>query len=244
MNFCDHDNLYYNLQEIDKQHLIPKRQHVLRLLRGFQMAFWNFKMSFKLSHMHRLLFPEDRALTDKAHDAGADETMTYKQAGAFFRGTENRLKPAGIQVYFKRKQDFSWQDFDLTRDSNGDLLLPPNFETIKNIDDDYHEKLDDLPFEHDPDEFDDSPWDEDFEEREDLADCDLDSAGNYEPDGDSSVFEGSSTGKGISRTSSNGTLHGHWCHETSIEALVSDGPGSKSAGDQKAHVERRTEIVP
>ena len=58
--------------------------------------------------MHRLLFLEDRALIDKAHDAGADETMTYKQAGAFFRGTENRLKPADIQVYFKRKEDLSW----------------------------------------------------------------------------------------------------------------------------------------
>lgn len=196
-NFCDHDNLYYNLQEIDKQHLIPKRQHVFRLLRGFQMAFWNFKMSFKLSHMHRLLFPEDRALIDKAHDAGADEIMTYKQAGAFFRGTENRLKPAGIQVYFKRKQDLSWQDFDLTKDSNGDLLLPPEFETIKNIDDDSREDFDDLPFEHYPDEFDDSPWDEDFEEWEDLADCDLDDADNYESDADSSAFEGSSTGKAL-----------------------------------------------
>ena len=147
--------------------------------------------------MHRILFPEDRALIDKAHDAGADETMTYKQAGAFFRGTENRLKPSGIQVNFKRKQNDSWQDFDLTRDSNGDLLLPPDFETIKNIDDDSREEFDDLPFEHDPDEFDDSPWDEDFEEWEDLADCDSDDAGNYESDADSSAFEGSSTGKAL-----------------------------------------------
>ena len=93
---CDHDNLYYNLKENDKQYIIPKRQHVLRLLRAFQITFWNFKISFGLSYMHQLFFPEDRALIDNAHDAGADETMTYKQAGVFFRGTENRLKPAGI----------------------------------------------------------------------------------------------------------------------------------------------------
>ena len=90
----------------------------------------------------------------------------------------------------------------------------------------------------------DSPWDEDFEEWEDLADCDLDSAGNYEPDGDPSVFEGSSTGKGISRTSSNGTLHGHWCHETSIEALVSDGPGSKKRGRSKGPCREKNRSCP
>jgi len=132
IHFCDHDNLYYNFKEIDKQYLIPKRQHVLRLLRAFQITFWNFKMSFGLSDMHRLFFPEDRALIDDAHDAGSDETMTYKQAGVFFRGTENRLKPAGIQVYFN-KIDHFWKDYYLTKDSNGDLLLPPNFEVIKDM---------------------------------------------------------------------------------------------------------------
>ena len=128
----DHDNLYYNLKEIDKQYLIPKRQHVLRLLRAFRITFWNFKISFGLSHMHQLFFPEDRALIDNAHDAGTDETMTYKQAGVSFRGTENRLKPAGIQVHFN-KIDHIWNDCNLTKDSKGDLSLPPDFEVVKDI---------------------------------------------------------------------------------------------------------------
>ena len=71
-------------------------------------------MSFKLSHMHQIFFPEDWALIDNAHNAGADETMTYKQAGFFFSGTENRLKPAGIQVYLN-KTDHIWNDYYLTK---------------------------------------------------------------------------------------------------------------------------------
>jgi hypothetical protein len=132
IHFCDYDNLYYNLKKIDKQYLIPKRQQVLRLLRAFHITFWNFRMFFKLSYMHQLFFLEDRALIDNAHDAGADETITYKQAGVFFRGTENRLKPASIQVYFN-KIDHIWNDYYLTKDSNGDLLLHPDFEVIRDI---------------------------------------------------------------------------------------------------------------
>ena len=41
-------------------------------------------------------------MTDDAHDAGSDETMTYKQTGVFFCGAENRLKPTSIQVYFNK----------------------------------------------------------------------------------------------------------------------------------------------
>lgn len=132
IRFCDCDDLYYNLKEIDKQYSIPNRQHVLRLLMAFQVTLRNFKMSFKLLYMHQIFFPEDRALIDNAHNAGADETMTYKQACFFFCGTENRLKPAGIQVYFN-EIDPIWNDHYLTKDSNGNLLLPSDFEVIRDI---------------------------------------------------------------------------------------------------------------
>lgn len=122
--------------------------------------------------------------------------MTHKQAGVFFRGTENRLKPAGIQVYFK-KRNSSWKDFHFTRDSNGDLLLSPEFESIKDIDDVSGKKFDDHLFEHYPDEFDDSPWDEDLEEWEDLGDFDSDDAGNCDSDANSLTFESSSMGKAL-----------------------------------------------
>ena len=35
--FCDHDSLFLNLKEINKEPLVPKRQHVLRLVKAFRM---------------------------------------------------------------------------------------------------------------------------------------------------------------------------------------------------------------
>jgi len=77
--FFDHDNMYYNLGEINKQHLISKRQHVSRLILAMKIVFWGFKLDHGLSSMHRLLRPEDRYLINDAHQASPNEEMLFLQ---------------------------------------------------------------------------------------------------------------------------------------------------------------------
>lgn len=96
-------------------------------------------------------------------------------------------------------------------------------------------ELDDHRFEHSPDEFDDTPWDEEFEEWEIPGDCDSDE--NF------SALGSSSKEKAFSRSSSNGTPHQHYRHKTPVEAFVADWPDNKMASDRKAYADLRTEIV-
>ena len=46
--FCDHDNLYLNLREIEVHHRIPKRKHVLRSIPAMKLAFPQFKLNHSL----------------------------------------------------------------------------------------------------------------------------------------------------------------------------------------------------
>lgn len=85
VGFCGHDNLYKNLRQIDVQYLIPKRQNVLRLIRAFRIAFWDFKLVHSLGSMHRILFPEDTELVKQTHDSRADVEMTYKHQRMLLR---------------------------------------------------------------------------------------------------------------------------------------------------------------
>ena len=100
--FCNHDNLYKNLRRIGKQYLVPRRQNVLRLIKAFRIALQDFKINRGLGSMHHILFPQDTELIRYAHTSRADVEMTYKQAGVYFAGTEERDPPPGIQTYFKK----------------------------------------------------------------------------------------------------------------------------------------------
>lgn len=133
--FCDHDNLYRNLREIGMHHLVPKRKHVLRLIPTMKLAFPQFKLNHSLSYMHRLLCPDDRNLIARAHTEDADEEMLYIQAGIYFKGTRNNLKPSGIQGYLDGAVPKYLGNLKHTflPDKNGDLLVSPNYETIKDM---------------------------------------------------------------------------------------------------------------
>lgn len=102
LGFCDHDNLYGNLQEIGRHHLVPQRKNVLRLILAMRLAFKGFGLDHSLSMMHYLLCPEDQNLIDNAHTEDADEEMLYKQAGIYFKGTRSKKKPSGIDLYCTR----------------------------------------------------------------------------------------------------------------------------------------------
>ncbi|MCJ1481492.1 hypothetical protein MMC06_001651 [Schaereria dolodes] len=82
--------------------------------------------------------------------------------------------PTAIRVYCN-KVDHIWNDHYLIKDSNGDLLPPPDLKVIKDIAaimlpefdydseadiDDSRAELDDLRFEKYADDFDDMPWDD------------------------------------------------------------------------------------
>jgi hypothetical protein len=80
---------------------------------------------------------------ENAHDSQADVAMTDTQAGEYFRGTEHRLKPSGITHYFTTGGATNkWVDYFLTKDDTGDLLLPPECEYIKDLDEVIEEVLD------------------------------------------------------------------------------------------------------
>jgi len=80
--------------------------------------------------MHRILFPEDTELVKQTHDSRADVEMTYKQAEAYFAGTEKTNRPVGIQMYLK-KRNHNWITYRTTIDAtSGDLLLPQDFKII------------------------------------------------------------------------------------------------------------------
>lgn len=98
-NFFDHDNLYCNLEEIGRHLLVPQRKNVLRLIAAMRLAFKGFNLNHSLSMMHFLLFPEDRTLIENAHTEDADEEMLYKQAGLYFKGTRQKRRPSGIELY-------------------------------------------------------------------------------------------------------------------------------------------------
>lgn len=90
-------------------------------------------MTHRLDPRHRLIFPgRYKELLLKAHDAGADELMTYKQPGLYFNGTENRAKPAGIKSYFKRENK-KWVDYHSLIDRGQEFSLPENCKNIENI---------------------------------------------------------------------------------------------------------------
>jgi hypothetical protein len=137
INFFDRDILFNNFQAMGKGYLIPKREHVFRLPKAWRLAFWNFKISHGLSSMHRMLHPEQKSLIQNAHDSRCDVEMTYTQARDYFKGTENRLKPSGIEHYFIKsglnENKNNWTDYYCTKDDTGDLLLPVEFEIIKNL---------------------------------------------------------------------------------------------------------------
>lgn len=99
VQFFDHDNLYCNLRENGKHHLVPQRRHVLRLYVAMKLAFWKFPgLKYSLSYMHRLLCPDDSDLASRAHCEDADEEMLYKQAGMYFKGTRTELNPLGSRL--------------------------------------------------------------------------------------------------------------------------------------------------
>jgi hypothetical protein len=129
INFYDRDTLFQNFQVIGKEHLILKRQHVFRFIKAWQMAFWNFKISYCISYMHQVLHPEQKSLIHNTYNSRRDVEMTDIQARYYFKGTENRLKPSSIEHYFIRLDNSAeWVDYYCTKDHTGDLPLPPEFE--------------------------------------------------------------------------------------------------------------------
>ena len=64
-----------------------------------RLAFKGFNLNHSLSMMRFLLFPEDRTLIENAHTEDADEEMLYKQAGLYFKGTRQKRRPSGIELY-------------------------------------------------------------------------------------------------------------------------------------------------
>ncbi len=128
--FFDHDNLYCNLREIGRHLLVPQRKNVLRLIPAMRLAFKGFSLNHSLSMMHFLLFPEDRYLIEHAHTEDADEEMLYKQAGLYFKGTRQKRKPSGIELYCTR----GGKTQDNCVEEEGDDLLAPD-ELIKDMGD-------------------------------------------------------------------------------------------------------------
>ena len=131
--FFDHDNLYFNFREIGKQHLVPKRKIVLRMVPAMRLAFKQFSLDHSLSTMHHLLCPEDQHLVERAHHEDADEEMLYIQAGIYFKGTLNKAKPSRVQFYCTRRG--GKKKHPLFQEKDGDLLTPHDFEVIKSMDD-------------------------------------------------------------------------------------------------------------
>lgn len=79
------------------ENLIPKRQHVLRLIPALRdLLSLSPSWTNSLGHMHRLPRPEDRQPIEHWHEEDVDVKMTMKQAGTFFDNTRKRLRKSGI----------------------------------------------------------------------------------------------------------------------------------------------------
>ena len=92
--YCDYNHLYRALEDVQRASIMPPKSQVFRLLLMWQAALADFPLSFALSDLFRVVFPQDAALPQQAHRAKPDVEMMYKLARLYFDGT---LRPAARQ---------------------------------------------------------------------------------------------------------------------------------------------------
>jgi len=99
MNFCDYSMLEIALQSAEKNNLLPPRSQVLRLNFAWRAVLPPLPISYKQGHLHRVIFPDDVELPQKAHRALPDVEMLRNLTRALFQGHTTMAKPRTISSY-------------------------------------------------------------------------------------------------------------------------------------------------
>jgi hypothetical protein len=87
-SFCNYRHLSAGLKSIGKDSIMPPIQNIFRPNFAWRLALANFKVSFCLSDLYRMLYNnDDVSLAKFAHRAEPDVQMMYKLVATYFKGT-------------------------------------------------------------------------------------------------------------------------------------------------------------